>query len=778
MKTLLTLVLSCAVIAGYSQSFTEVFKAVADDRMDEDRLGYSVDISGNYAIIGAYGDDFGPTDPNMGSAYIFEKTGIDDWSLVQKITNSDQDDYDRFGYAVAIHGDIAVVGAYGEDHDVDDGAPLPKAGSAYVFRRGDDGVWTEMQKLVASDRQEDDEFGWSVDVYDSTVIVGAHHEDHNAAGFGYEYNSGSAYIYDLGEDGIWTQTQKIVGSHRTDDHVYPEGRPDPTDEDVSDLFGNCVAIWGDYIVVGAHNHDYGPSGIGTGYLWNRGKAYVFERSGGVWSEMQTLSSPVPKAWDRFGYAVDIDSNLMVVGVYAEDESEFDADPLMNAGGAYIFENIMGTWTVTQKLDASDRTAGDHFGRDVALDGNYLVIGAEQEDLNEFGDPDVDSLSNSGAAYVFEVDGGGEWTEIQKLVQSDRDNEDLFGETVAISGHTIFIGAWQQDYDEDGGAYAEDAGAGYFFSTEFCTPSFVDQDVTICFGESLMVGDIEHTETGTYIDTIPSIDACDSIVTTELLVEDLITNSQDVNICFGESYEIGDNVYEDAGDYIDTLTTDLGCDSVVFTTLEIGEELFSEQELTICFGESVIVGGSVYTESGEFEDVLEGTGGCDSTVVTVLEVLPEIDVTIDYEDVITLTGGDPAVETTTFQWVSCPDYTPIDGATDQTYTATENGEYAVIITDGACSDTSDCVVVSNVGIASSNLDGLSIYPNPSKGEFTISWEGSLDLELTIMNQLGQVVLTKSLNQNTNLIQLTDIAPGTYIVKLEGNEINSISRIVIE
>ncbi|MGB1103859.1 MAG: T9SS type A sorting domain-containing protein [Crocinitomicaceae bacterium] len=778
MKTLLTLVLGFAVLAGYSQTFTEVFKAVADDRMDEDRLGYSVDINGNYAIIGAYGDDFGEFDPNMGSAYIFEKTGIDDWTLVQKISSSDQDDYDRFGYAVAIHGDLAIVGAYGEDHDVDDGAPLPKAGSAYVFQRGEDGVWTEMQKLVASDRQEDDEFGWSVDIYDSTIVVGAHHEDHNAVGGGYEYNAGSSYIYDLGEDGIWTQTQKIVGSHRTDDHVYPEGRPDPTDEDLSDLFGNCVAIWGDYIVVGAHNHDYGLGGIGTGYAWNRGKAYVFERSGGSWSEMQILLPTIHKAWDRFGYAVDIDSNLIVVGVYAEDESEFEGEPLMNAGGAYIFENISGTWTVTQKLDASDRTAGDHFGRDVAIDGNYLVIGAEQEDLNEFGDPEVDSLSNSGAAYVFEVDGGGEWTEIQKLVQSDRDNLDLFGESVAISEHTIFVGAWQQDFDEEGGAYSEDAGAGYFFSTEVCTVSFVEQDVNICFGETLLVGDISHDETGTFIDTIPSIDACDSIVTTNLIVEDLITNSQEVSICFGETYVIGDSEYDVAGDYIDTLTTDLGCDSVVFTALDIREELFTEQDLTICAGESVIVGESVYSETGEYEDIIEGTGGCDSTVVTFLEVLPEIDVSIEFDDIITMTGGDPAVETTTFQWVTCPDYTPIDGATDQTFTATENGEYAVIITDADCADTSDCVVISNVGIGSNESEVFRVFPNPNNGIFTIELSGNDNMALTVINPLGQVVRKATLNKQINVINLNDMMPGTYVLMLHGSDDHYVSHIIIQ
>ena len=168
----------------------------------------------------------------MGSAYIFEKTGIEDWTFVQKINNSDQDDYDRFGWSVAIDGNMAIIGAYAEDEDASDANTMARAGSAYIFQRGGDGVWTEMQKIVASDRTADDEFGWSVDISDSTVIVGAHHEGHNAAGGEYEYHAGSAYVFDLGLDGIWTQSQKIVGSDRADDPNYPEGRPDPADEDL------------------------------------------------------------------------------------------------------------------------------------------------------------------------------------------------------------------------------------------------------------------------------------------------------------------------------------------------------------------------------------------------------------------------------------------------------------------------------------------------------------------------------------------------------------------
>ena len=96
MKLLLSTLILLMNFNLFAQTYTEVFKTITFDRETEERLGYSVDISGNYAIVGCYGDDFGPLNPNMGSAYIFEKTGIEDLTFVQKINNSDQDYYDRF----------------------------------------------------------------------------------------------------------------------------------------------------------------------------------------------------------------------------------------------------------------------------------------------------------------------------------------------------------------------------------------------------------------------------------------------------------------------------------------------------------------------------------------------------------------------------------------------------------------------------------------------------------------------------------------------------------
>ncbi|NOQ71590.1 MAG: T9SS type A sorting domain-containing protein [Crocinitomix sp.] len=770
MKLLLstTLMIVCAI--GFSQTFTEIFKAAGFDRESEDRMGYSLDISGDYAIIGAYGDDFGATNPNMGSAYIFEKTGIEDWEFVQKINNSDQDDYDRFGYSVAINGNYAVIGAYGEDHDTDDGASMSKAGSAYIFERGIDGTWTEMQKIVASDRIADAEFGWSVDIYETTVIIGAHHEGYDEAGLDFEYHAGAVYTYTL-DGGIWSETQKLVPSDRSDDHVYPSGRPDPTDEDFSDLFGGSVAIWGDYLIAGCHMHDYGAGGVGTGYSWNAGTAYIFERTGDTWTEVEKLLPAIRNPYDRFGYAVDIDSSIIVIGVYSEDESEFEGASLMNAGGAYIFERDGGgDWSQIQKLDASDRTAGDHFGKDVAIDDSYLVIGAEHED--EFlgdGSPG-DELIHSGAAYIFEKDVDGVWSEIQKIANSDRNIEDLFGEAVAISENTIFVGAWQQDLDSAGAAYAEDAGAGYFYSAVVCEEETSEQDITVCYGETYEIGDNIYDATGTYTDTLLNIDACDSIVTTTLVVNDSISESQTIELCFGETYTIGGSTYDMTGSYVDTLSTIEGCDSIVHTELFIEEENVFEQEMTICAGESVSVGASTYDETGSYEDVLVSATLCDSTVLTTLTVLPAIDVSISMVDELTLTGGDPGVETTTFQWIKCDPFEVIDGATEDTYTATENGSYAIVITDGDCVDTSACMDINSVGINSYLQDLVAIYPNPTTGQFIVDAGGwaNTNFTITITNQVGELVYHLSTSKSKTNIDLSHLSSGIYIIKLIDGE----------
>ena len=195
MKRLLTLIFIAFCSTSFGQNFSELIKLVADDRDTTDRHGWDVDIYGDYAVVGAYADDFGALNPNMGSAYVYKRTGYAEWTQVQKLIASDQADYDRFGYSVAIDGNYIVVGAYKMETDENDNNSVSNAGAAYIFEMDGVGNWNEIQKIVASDRSADDEFGWSVDIQDSTIVVGAHNDFEDFAGLNPIHHAGSVYMF-------------------------------------------------------------------------------------------------------------------------------------------------------------------------------------------------------------------------------------------------------------------------------------------------------------------------------------------------------------------------------------------------------------------------------------------------------------------------------------------------------------------------------------------------------------------------------------------------------
>jgi hypothetical protein len=136
----------------------------------------------------------------------------------------------------------------------------------------------------------------------------------------------------------------------------------------------------------------------------------------------------------------------------------------------------------------------------------------------------------------------------------------------------------------------------------------------------------------------------------------------------------------------------------------------------------------YYSSGTYTDVLTSVNGCDSTVITNLTVNPAIDVTTTLNS-ITITANQGAA---TYQWIDCNNGNqPIAGATGQSFTATANGNYAVIITQNACSDTSVCVLILSVGTNSLSLiQAVNIYPNPSAtGEFILILDKSSVISIT-------------------------------------------------
>ena len=417
-------------------------KIVASDRGDGDYFGNSVAISGDYVIVSAYQEDHDTTGGNplsdAGSAYIF-KNNAGTWSEVQKIVASDRGASDWFGRSVAISGDYTIVGAFYEDHNTTGGVFLNNAGSAYIFKNNA-GTWSEVQKIIALDRGSNDFFGISVAISGDYAIVGANQEDEDETGGNTLSNAGSAYIF-KNNTGTWSEVQKIVAS----------------DRGVNDIFGISIAISGDYAIVGAIYEDEDTTGGNP--LTNPGSAYIFKNNAGTWSEAQKIVASDRGANDAFGISVAISGDYAIVGANQEDEDETGGNTLSNAGSAYIFKNNTGTWSEVQKIVASDRGVNDIFGISIAISGDYAIVGAIYEDEDTTGG---NPLTNPGSAYIFK-NNAGTWSEAQKIVASDRGANDAFGISVAISGDYAIVGAFQEDEDTTGGNTLSDAGSAYIFN---------------------------------------------------------------------------------------------------------------------------------------------------------------------------------------------------------------------------------------------------------------------------------------------------------------------------
>ena len=377
-------------------------KLVASDPAMNDHFGISVDVSGDYAIVGAWEDDDSGT--TSGSAYIFNRDpGTGDWVQTAKLVASDAAENDRFGCSVDMHGDYAIVGAYGNSH------PSYGMGAAYIFQKDADSEdWLQRAKLVANDPHLGDSFGTSVAIDLDYALIGAPADDDVIS------ESGSAYVFRR-DEGLqsWSLKDKLIESNAS------QGA----------YFGNSVELFEGYAIIGSHR--------GT-----TESALIFKKDTGAetWTEQAIL---IPADWsadDEFGYAVAISAEYAVVGARYEDYSGGD-----NAGAAYIFKRDTGleTWTEMTKLRASDvGSGGAFFGAAVAILNRQVIVGSY----------------NAGKAYLYDRESGQEsWDETAIVPQNTISAGQAFGKSVGLSGSFLICGAPDDDesYTNSGSAYLID-----------------------------------------------------------------------------------------------------------------------------------------------------------------------------------------------------------------------------------------------------------------------------------------------------------------------------------
>ncbi|MFK7774830.1 MAG: T9SS type A sorting domain-containing protein [Saprospiraceae bacterium] len=378
---------------GGTDNWGQLKKLVASDRQEWDYFGDAVAISGDYAIVGAHSqhyDENGANEfNNSGAAYIFyrHQGGTNNWGEVTKIVASDRTDYQQFAQAVSISGNIVAVGTYQEKRDASSSNGLNQAGAVYIFSKDQGGTdnWGQVTKIDASDRNEWDQFGFSVDISGNNLVVGAPQEDENQAGSTTLTNSGSAYIFskDQGGSNNWGQVTKIVASDRAS----------------YDAFGYSVSISGENVVLGAYFEDV-SSGSSTD---NAGAAYIFSKDQGGssnWGQVTKINASDWTSSDYFGFSVSISGDFVISGAFQEDDDVNGNNPLSKAGSAYVFYKDQGgsnNWGQINKLVSNDRGYEDELGINVAISGDYALVGAHYDDEDE---NDQNLLNKAGSAYIF------------------------------------------------------------------------------------------------------------------------------------------------------------------------------------------------------------------------------------------------------------------------------------------------------------------------------------------------------------------------------------------
>lgn len=333
---------SAYVFTGGVGGWTQQQKLLASDAGIAQRFGWSADLDGETAVVGAiFGNGLASV---SGSAYVFTRTGTS-WSEQQKLQASDGAMSDWFSRSIAISGDTIAVGSAQDD---DLGAD---SGSVYIYERSGS-TWTETAKLKASDGTAGDTFGEALSLSGDLLVVGSPQDDDAGSA------SGAAYVFERSL-GVWTQTGKLTAR---------DGTP-------TAWLGKTVHTDGQKVIVGAYRGDDLPNfGIGV--------AYIFSNPGGGWTEEAKLVASHAEAGDEFGWSVNIRANEALVGSDKRDSG---------TGAVYRFLKDSGGWSEDSIHLASDASSSDSFGWALARDGEAVVVGATQA---------AGPGGNSGAAYVF------------------------------------------------------------------------------------------------------------------------------------------------------------------------------------------------------------------------------------------------------------------------------------------------------------------------------------------------------------------------------------------
>ncbi len=280
----------------------------------------------------------------------------------------------------------------------------------------------------------------------------------------------------------------------------------------------------------------------------------------------------------------------------------------------------------------------------------------------------------------------------------------------------------------------------------------------------------YNTSGVYTHVIPNAAGCDSTITLNLTIVQPTTSGVFATACTSYTWAQNGMTYTASGAYNDTIPNASGCDSIITLNLTINSVTTSTVTISTCNPTYTWAqNGTVYNATGMYNDTITNAAGCDSVVTLNLTIAPFVATATDNGNAtITASAG------TTYQWINCTTNTAIAGATTQTFTATVNGTYAAVVSNGTCSDTTNCVNITNVGIKENMISTISVHPNPTH-DFVIVTMEDASAVVEVMDVQGKLVQTTQIKSGDQ-IDLGAYERGVYTLRIKTESGTSIERIV--
>lgn len=307
------------------------------------------------------------------------------------------------------------------------------------------------------------------------------------------------------------------------------------------------------------------------------------------------------------------------------------------------------------------------------------------------------------------------------------------------------------------------------------PQTFTQNVTSCTDYTWSANGSTYSSSGSYTATLQDVYGCDSTVTLNLTISSTAASESFVTVCNSYTWTLTGDTYTTSGDYDTTVVGASGCDSVVTLHLTVNTPTSGSEDITTCDSYTWDADGQTYTSSGTYSSVLTGANGCDSTATLNLTVSPVI-ATIEPVTGVSLQATTPGA--TSYQWINCNTGNPVGGGQNQVFTSVFNGSFACIVTVGNCSDTSECLTISGVGIVENNFgEGLSVSPNPTEGVVNVQLgQTQDDIQFTVYSANGQLVDQLQFSNVSEFDYEIKGSKGMYLIQIQSNDKQALVRIL--